>query len=119
MNKGFTVVEMLIVICIIGLLTCISIPAFMKSHNIPSYEKATNTGFCSGKITNIGKASTGYYAEIGRTRYIIAVDEVQPLEGQQKYDILKECFDNQDNIKIEYFKSYTHLYIHTIERVQQ
>lgn len=113
-NKGFTLMEIMIVFAIIGLLLAVLIPS-CSSPNPPRYEEAINTGFASGKISNIGKSRNGYYIYLDeRTQYFIYKDEMSPYEADEKYKFALSAFEKNNVVKIEYYEKYSLSYVHTI-----
>jgi len=111
-SKGFTLIELLVVLAIIGILGAIFFPLFSDPVT-PSYEQAINTGFASGKISNIGKSRGGYYIYIDKLQYFIYRDEASPYKADEQYKFALSAFEKNNDVKIEYYEK-CGLYVHTI-----
>jgi prepilin-type N-terminal cleavage/methylation domain-containing protein len=61
MKKGFTLVEIMIVVAIIGLLAAIAIPSFMKARS------TSQKNSCINGLRQIESAKDQYALEVGRT----------------------------------------------------
>jgi len=61
MKKGFTLVEIMIVVAIIGLLAAIAIPSFMKART------TSQKNACINNLRQIESAKDQYSIEAGRT----------------------------------------------------
>ena len=61
MKKGFTLVEIMIVVAIIGLLAAIAIPSFMKART------SSQKNACINNLRQIESAKDQYSIEVGRT----------------------------------------------------
>ena len=61
MNRGFTLVEIMIVVAIIGLLAAIAIPSFMKART------TSQKNACINNLRQIESAKDQYAIEAGRT----------------------------------------------------
>jgi len=61
MKKGFTLVEIMIVVAIIGLLAAIAIPSFMKART------TSQKNACINNLRQIESAKDQYSIEVGRT----------------------------------------------------
>ncbi len=61
MKKGFTLVEIMIVVAIIGLLAAIAIPSFMKAR------ATSQKNSCINGLRQIESAKDQYALEVGRT----------------------------------------------------
>lgn len=61
MKKGFTLVEIMIVVAIIGLLAAIAIPSFMKART------TSQKNACINNLRQIESAKDQYAIEAGRT----------------------------------------------------
>ena len=82
-RKGFTLVEIMIVVAIIGLLAAIAIPAFMKARN------AARRNGCINNLRQIDGAKDQYVLEYGGTNGItLSWDNV----GLYVKDITNKCF---------------------------
>jgi prepilin-type N-terminal cleavage/methylation domain-containing protein len=80
---GFTLVEIMIVVAIIGLLAAIAIPAFMKARN-----SARRNG-CINNLRQIDGAKDQYVLEYGGTNGVtLSWDNV----GLYVKDITNKCF---------------------------
>ncbi|MFA7158443.1 MAG: prepilin-type N-terminal cleavage/methylation domain-containing protein [Kiritimatiellia bacterium] len=61
MKKGFTLVEIMIVVAIIGLLAAIAIPSFMKART------SSQKNACINNLRQIESGKDQYSIEVGRT----------------------------------------------------
>jgi prepilin-type N-terminal cleavage/methylation domain-containing protein len=61
MKKGFTLVEIMIVVAIIGLLAAIAIPSFMKART------TSQKNACINNLRQIEAAKDQYAIDVGRT----------------------------------------------------
>jgi len=61
MKKGFTLVEIMIVVAIIGLLAAIAIPSFMKART------TSQKNACINNLRQIESAKDQYSIEVGRS----------------------------------------------------
>lgn len=61
MKKGFTLVEIMIVVAIIGLLAAIAIPSFMKART------TSQKNACINNLRQIESAKDQYAVEVGKT----------------------------------------------------
>jgi type IV pilus assembly protein PilA len=73
-NKGFTLVEIMIVVVIIGLLAAMAIPAFQKVRQSSQDKTVLNNA------RQLGAAADQYFLEFGTTKVDIA-----ELVGPDKY----------------------------------
>lgn len=69
MKKGFTLVEIMIVVAIIGLLAAIAIPSFMKART------TAQKNACVNNLRQIEGAKDQYAIEVGRTNGWAWTDE--------------------------------------------
>ena len=80
-KKGFTLLELLIVVVIIGVLATFAIPQFLKATERARYGKAQNT------ISLISQGVKMYYADTGDfTNNIAAIDPYVEINAQQDAD---------------------------------
>lgn len=71
MKKGFTLVEIMIVVAIIGLLAAIAIPSFMKART------TSQKNACINALRQIESAKDQYALEAGRTNgWVFATNDV-------------------------------------------
>ena len=77
-DKGFTLIELMLIVGIIGLLTAIALPAFMN------YQARSKQSEAKVNLAGIFSAETAYFAE--KSRYNPALRDVGfSLAGQGKY----------------------------------
>src|SRR5690554_7563431 len=65
-NKGFTLVELMIVVAIIGILAAIAIPAFLK------YIKSSKAAEATGIMKKMSEGAKGYFTS--EQKYSVAAD---------------------------------------------
>ena len=65
-SKGFTLVEIMIVVVIIGLLAAMAIPAFQKVRNSSQQKAITNN------LRQLHQAAQTYFLEAGQTTVAVA-----------------------------------------------
>src|SRR5688500_8042781 len=80
-SKGFTLVEIMIVVVIIGLLAAMAIPAFQKVR-ASSQDKAV-----LNNLRQLGSAADQYYLEMGAsqvtTTTLVGTNSIQYIKGIQ------------------------------------
>ena len=73
-TKGFTLIELMIVIAIIGVLAAIAIPNFI------SYRDKAYCSYAENDAKNAIAALSSYFSEPGRTN-VASITQLQALEG--------------------------------------
>lgn len=65
-REGFTLIELMVVVSIIGVLAAIAIPAFTSQQNTAKRAEAYSN------LASLGKAEKAYYAEYGKFEFAVA-----------------------------------------------
>jgi len=78
-EKGFTLIELMIVVAIIGILAAIAIPNFMK------FQAKAKQSEAKTNLAAIHTAQISYFGEAGTFALTLAVANWEP-EGQNKYN---------------------------------